>query len=964
MTCFGRGAELRRLLGLADDDPVAVLVGLPGIGKSELAYRVEAELLAAAPRPVVHVNVAPGQAQTLYRQLLAKIDATLDEPSRGAASSELALDALVERLVRSPHLVLLDDAHHAPLEAAALIDRLMRRISVAARLIVASRSMLPIETTPIVVRVEPLPPDAGHAMVEHFSARLGVQVEDVGAVVARGGGSPLLLRHLIAGSSPGERSRDPLHATITALDAPAQRALTQLAAVASCSQSRPAAARLVSTELILQTLHEQCLIDFGPERVVVHDLVRDAVLAKADPELVLSSRVHAARLLWNEYRAGCDPRVAIEAICLAASVGDLESAMSQLQSASRAITDAGLDHLILPKLEKLAARGSLDACLLAARIYVRVARVRDAARMLDHILPADRLSYQALIARAALAERRGELTEATRGFARALDSVPAGQARTWLRLRLVTAHALAGRCDEAAGALAELEPVIFAAPDDPESRRDLARYWWSHTLVTMARYEWELALASIDHGMRAASNAGDRELGFRFRLAGLLAASELGATQQARTWADEVARARGGEPAHERLSNLFLGVAHLAEGAVDEIVAHLRHAYDLHAADHDVLLSTVAAYHLARAMLVGGSAAAACEVLRGVVDVVVGQGLGALVGPAKALYGRALVAAGRLDEAHVLAAELVRYAHARMVGEGQALHAHIAAMSGDLSTARRHLALALEAVGDRVAARASLVMDQALLELFGGDPERARAAALAARDASASRAHPRLRGSVLYVLAVADLAAGLTDTALEALGEAEAIAAEYALGQLTESIKLLRNATALGDSIFDRVPQTHRQGYLGLLRVLGLRSGTLLVLSRRGRIHTGAAQLAQAAQHFDIVVDRVVNSLRGPSSTVEGRATAVAILVGLAESEEPVSPERLYQIVWGAGEYHPIRHRNTLYIALNRTRKALKDIGESREVILRGSDGWYLSPEIDLAVVYRDPRVSTVAVPM
>ena len=635
MTCFGRVAELTRLQGLLGDDPVAVLIGLPGLGKTELVYRVEAELLAAAPRPVTHVNVGPEHQGKLHGYLLERLTGQAQDP---------ALSPLVDLLVREPHVLVIDDAQHAAAEVAVLIDRLMRRIGVASRLVVASRVMLPIETTPIVVRLEPLTPEDSHSLLHHLATRLGVHLDDISALVSRGGGSPLLLRQIVAGHGRGERSHDPLRGMIAALGEPASYALTQLAAMSTCSQSRRAAERLVPSDDILQSLHEQCLVELGPERVVVHSLVRDAVLAKADPELVLESRKQAAEALWREYEACRRPAVAIEAICLAASAGEFDAAMAQLQTASRAITDAGLDHLILPMLEKLAAQGSLDATLLAARIYVRTARIRDATRMMDLVRPNDRTLHRALVLRATLDERRGDLAAATRGFTTALEHTPPGSPRRWLGLRLAVLLALAGRADAADRALAELEQEILGGSESsPEASRDAARYWWSQTLTRLARYEWDEALAAILEGLRIAGNVGDRELVFLFRLAGLLATSELGHVEQTREWADELTSAQRGEPIHSRLIDLFLGVVRFADGRLDEAVAHLRRAHEIHERDQDVLLATLAAHYLARAMLTEGSAAAACEVLRGIVESVLRHGMGALAGPTQALLGLSLI---------------------------------------------------------------------------------------------------------------------------------------------------------------------------------------------------------------------------------------------------------------------------------------------------------------------------------
>lgn len=931
------------MLELLRQVPAAVIAGLPGIGKTELAYRVEGELAAWRPFQVTRVTCEATLEGHLYAALLERLTGQAQEGS---------LDALVKLLAKEPRLVVLDDAHLVAAEAAALIDRLVRSISVEGRLVVATRTMLPLKTAPAVVRLEPLPAEDSLSLIEYLATRLGVKIENPAALATRGLGNPQLLRDLVAGHGLGAPVLEALRASLDDLEAPERVALIQLAAVTMCSQARAAAEHLHLPEPILQTLDQRCLIERGPERLVVHELVREAVLSNADPATVYASRRQAADALWQQYVTTRDASTALEAVCLYSLTSELELAMQRLLEASRTLTDAGFDHMVLPMLDKLAARGKLDALVLAARILVRTGHLREAERKLALVNTEDRADPRVVVLRAALAERYGEFESARRGYEEALALATTSAARYWLRLRLAVLDAAAGHLPRADLALDQLEAELRTCA---EAERTVARLWWARATTKLARCEWSAVLHILREGLRTASEVGDLELVSLFRVARLLVTYELGDLEQARAWAAELS------VQHTRASELLLGVSALVNGELEVAIKHLRNAQEIHERERDLGLALLAARYLARALSSRALPAAASEVLRSMANTAVNLGLVAVVAPIRAALARTLVVAGRLGEAQSAASELLTSSVPAVVGEAYSVLAQVAAYRGDLLEARQHIAHALAAVEELPAMRAKLILDQAALELLGGDPELARAAALAVSDADLHLTNPQLRGRVLYVLAAADLAAGLVDAALEALAEAEQLAATYALGQLAEELKLLRSSTSLGDSIFNRIPSEHRPGFLGFMRVLGLRAGTLVVSSRYGRVHTDADHLATVTRHFDIVVDRVANSLRGPEHTAEGRAMAVAILAGLAESDDEVSPERLYQIVWGGNEYHPLRHRNTLYIALNRTRKLLKEIGESREVILRGATGWTISPEVVLAIVRRDPRVSTVA---
>jgi len=945
---FGRQLEQARLEALARE-PVAVIYGLPGIGKSELAYRAVATLTsqpAWANVPVTRVIIEPHTVGVLVGYLMGLL------AGRGGNVHEL-----VDLLAREPHIIVIDDAHVAPTEVAGLVDELERRPRPASRLVVTSRAELPTATTPVVIKLGPLDADAARALAEHLAGRLGVKADNLGELVEQSGGSPFALRYLVAGRRRGTAGADPIREAIAVLDSETRRSLIQLAAVSGCSRSRIAAARLVPDDRVFDTLTEQFLVESDPERLVVHELVRDAVLSGADPAVVASSRRTAAQVLWDDYELHASPVVAVESICLSASAGDLEQAFARLLVAIRKIASAGLDHLVVSVLERVAAAGRPEANLALTRIFLRMGRIDDASAALER-LPATTKSLSFLLARATIAERRCQLDAARDDLVAAVELATSGRIRMLIQARLAIVHTLAGREQEAA----PLAALIDAA-EPPVSDVDRIRIAWMHGIRHALHLAWNECKQVVAEARRIAQRTGEVDFDFLFMLLELMAASELGDVEHSARLATELESARPSSNLRGRMSELYLGVAQLACGEIARAVSTLGRAFREYERQHDVLLAALAGHYLGRALAIHGDLGPAIEVLGKVAQRARDAGCEALVAPGDAYLARALGTIGRVAESVAIGKRLCEDNRPAMAAEGHAMVAYGHAFEGDIEGARDAIALALETIGDREPSRTDLVLDQAHVELMGGDPERARAGAASVLDDESRRRRPYARGRALFVSAVADIAAGLTDVALSELAEADELALKHGMHMLRARTAMLRSATShQGASVLDRVPAEQQRGYRGILRILGLRPETIIVTTRRGRIHAEPAALKTIACHHDLVVDAGSGTIYGRSGgAVEGRGVAASILVALADAVEPVSAERLYQIVWGGNDYHPLRHRNTLYIALNRTRKLLETLVGEREVIGREGAGWIIAPEIDVAVARRDPRVSTVS---
>jgi DNA-binding winged helix-turn-helix (wHTH) protein len=103
------------------------------------------------------------------------------------------------------------------------------------------------------------------------------------------------------------------------------------------------------------------------------------------------------------------------------------------------------------------------------------------------------------------------------------------------------------------------------------------------------------------------------------------------------------------------------------------------------------------------------------------------------------------------------------------------------------------------------------------------------------------------------------------------------------------------------------------------------------------------ALIAPSPPACDLVVDVTTGTIATPAGAgVRGRAVLSALFAHLVDAGgRPIGAEPLYRAVWGVDEYHPLRHRNTLYSAINRLRRILIALVPERgELIATVPDGW------------------------
>lgn len=139
-----------------------------------------------------------------------------------------------------------------------------------------------------------------------------------------------------------------------------------------------------------------------------------------------------------------------------------------------------------------------------------------------------------------------------------------------------------------------------------------------------------------------------------------------------------------------------------------------------------------------------------------------------------------------------------------------------------------------------------------------------------------------------------------------------------------------------------------------VLLLLGLRSARPYELrDRSGSREADESQRQRAFAVHDLIVEPERGVIaRGGGASISGRPLMAALLVALLTAgEDGISAERLFLEVWGGREYHPLRHRNTVYVAINRLRQLLRELLPGREVVETTPSGWRLSREIDLCAI-------------
>ncbi|HTJ43668.1 MAG TPA: winged helix-turn-helix domain-containing protein [Kofleriaceae bacterium] len=964
----------------------------------------------------VRPGMAPEHVVAAMRVAIGPRRAKIAINTSGAAGLEDDLAEAARVLDAAPILVFLDDVHHLAPEAAARVLGFLSRHVRKSRIVASSRVEIPLpEGTPppAIHRLGPLDEGATRDLVTRLSERLGVAPPDGSLVYRRSGGSPFYVLRDVAGDPGGEVGA--LDQTLRELPDDARALLGALASARAPLSPRDVqelgadtALRELGRRFLVDALRDQVLV----HDLVRDAWVRTASLRERAAAHRRMADLCRARAEKDGKVAPADAGDVVEAVRHLVAAGDAEEAWELAQHAYRSVAAAGLDHLLL---DDLRAMGGLLAgdreqiALMSARILVRRSQIAEAADVLAAL--GDRgshASFRWLVLSGEVAQRRGRLGESESFFRRGRAAATTPAEKLQAALELADVASLRGQNDEARRVL-----EAARAEHEPLAPRDQGRFGWSIVLSYIIEERFAEAAIAAQQAAAPLGGGGHEDLEVLLALLEVLARAELDDLAGATALLDRVvARATAAGALREHVQQLYRGLISFFAGELATAEGQLATSFS-YLTDHaDHVMASIGGYYHVSALLARGEIALGVDLAARMTRLAAASELETLAPHGRAVQAEALLAAGRTDEARGLAEAAL--AAPRVCDQARWLAhtvlARAAAEAGDLATARAHLNDAIAPLGGDPdataehlqyarARRAAHDLEIARVELAGGDPTRAAEAAERARRhyRSTGRRGQEARATIAVAAARAALAVGapeigaptgsLTrggpgvelDAAEEAVGAAELLARACGYRRVLARCALVRAAIArkrggdprislaiAADPAFPegravlaaRGEAEAQPGVRATLAGLGLLAGPRHRVSGRGgaRVVTDAELEAVRATH-PIVVEPARASLTahagGATRVDRGRPLLCELFAVLVDAQgQVVTPEALFLQVWGGPEYHPLRHRNTLYVGLKRLRQALRDLlGDDREIVETASGGWRLADGVDAVVV-------------
>ncbi len=189
---------------------------------------------------------------------------------------------------------------------------------------------------------------------------------------------------------------------------------------------------------------------------------------------------------------------------------------------------------------------------------------------------------------------------------------------------------------------------------------------------------------------------------------------------------------------------------------------------------------------------------------------------------------------------------------------------------------------------------------------------------------------------------------------LRGLAGADPAAHSLELALLREAVKAKRPVEGPGQA------PGETGGALPGTRAVLLKLGLLAarrheIFDRAGRRDADEGEIALARGTYELVVDLDRATLLGAApaaGAITGRPLMCALLFRLLQADtQVVGAETLFHEVWGGREYHPLQHRNTIYVAITRLRRALRELLPGREIIETAPSGWRLADDANVCAI-------------
>jgi tetratricopeptide (TPR) repeat protein len=968
---IGRDSDIARLRALVAESPVVFVYGPAGVGKTAL---VNAALAGSA-----ETNAIPDVVLLSLEGVVEARDAVersaramgVARPSRSGSED----DDLVRLFATKAATLVWDDlVLEASVQLAPLVARFASQPG-PSRLVLVSRRFMSAKEVGLRAPVFEVQPLEGPAAVELVRAVEAARGRTLAEDVARAtGGNPRLIQLALAGDALGARiagdGTDVLRRTIEEGMRGAQATVLALLSAAGAPLDAAEVARAAGKggDAAIDELRKHLVVVREGARVSIAapaiELVRE--IAGDVPAATWKALAKIAeRILAASPNDGAALLVAARAHVEIGAPADALAVLKRHPLARASADLAGLERVLRAIAAESAAQ-RLDALRLLAREQLRAGDYEAARRTLDD-LPKPRTredAERAALLRAECYVRAGEPEAAQR----ALDELPPrrGGARLGPAFALAQAQLgiLRGELSETRALAERLAPETARSPA-LEARRavEMAASWLYEERYERT-HEW------VTHARAALRSAG-RPLEPVVTILDVHSLLGLGLVERAEEVIDREARGRPIGPMLEVALLVRRGEARRALALGDVALAALGQRTDL-------LFRSVVARDLARAAMAIGDLGRAAKLLRLTEAGADEPGLAALrpicdaegarLALARGDHGRAVemieraaaripspfieidreVIRGRVPRATEDAPAIVRAYAALRGAEGAVVTGALAeAVEMAESAAQFHLDSGLH----HEAARAELALAEAVARLglegapgerppaknkkekkgkaAGNDVASASRDELLARaeravDACVSIAVPRgysmiVVGASLVRAAVCE-ARGDLDAATSAIGDALRAAGDKADASLLEAA---RRVGAISD-VDPGARAVARGPWAPMIERLGL--------SRQADVvwRIGARSWLRGAT--DPPPERVACAVEVDTRRVradDGRFLSlpeqrIALLCALAEAgPEGATLEELFARVW-KGTFHPLRHRNAVYVALARLKDSLK----------------------------------------